>query len=47
MQIGKLDVFLESITIVSACNKFLRKSFLQPDTIGLIPTGGYRSKKLQ
>jgi len=26
--------------IASACNKFLRKRFLQYDTFGLIPTGG-------
>ena len=45
MQIGNLDVFLESITIASACNKVLRKRFLQPDTIGLIPTGGYTCNK--
>ena len=41
MQIGNLEVFLESIIIAFACNKFLHKRFLQPDTIGLIPTGGY------
>jgi len=41
MQIGNIDVFRESIKIASACNKVLRKRFLQPDTIGLIPTGGY------
>jgi len=40
-QIGNIEAFLESITIVSACNKLLRKRFLQPDTIGHIPTGGY------
>ena len=40
-QIGNIDVFQESITIASACNKVLRKRFLQPDTIGLIPKGGY------
>ena len=45
MQIGNLDVFLESITIASTCNKVLRKRFLQPDTIGLIPTGGYTFNK--
>jgi len=45
MQIGKLDVFLESINIASACNMVLRKRFLQPDTIGLIPTGGYTCNK--
>jgi len=41
IQIGKREVFLEAITIASACNKVLRKQFLKPDTIGLIPTGGY------
>jgi len=40
MEIGNIEVFIESITIASACNKVLRKRFLQPDTIGLIPTGG-------
>ena len=29
------------MTIASACNEVLRKLFLKPDTIGLIPTGGY------
>ena len=32
---------LESVTIASACNKVFRKRFLKPDTIFLIPTGGY------
>jgi len=41
MQTGHIDVFVESITIASAGNKLLRKRFLNPDTIGLIPTGGY------
>ena len=45
MQIGNLGVFLESITIASACNKVLRKRFMQPDTIGLIPTAVYTFKK--
>jgi hypothetical protein len=39
--IGNIKVFLEDITIASACNKVLRKRFLKPDTIGLIPMGGY------
>jgi len=30
MQLGKLDVFLESIIIASACNKVLRKLFCSP-----------------
>jgi len=41
LQIGNIEVFLESLTIASACNKVLRCMFLKPDTIGLIPTGGY------
>jgi len=41
IQIGNIEAFLEVITIPSACNKILRKQFLKPDTIGLIPTGGY------
>jgi hypothetical protein len=44
MQIGNIDVFVESITIASACNKMLRKSFLKPNTIGLIPARGYTCK---
>jgi len=42
MQIGHIDVLVESIMIAVACNKVLRKRFLQPDTIDLIPTGRYR-----
>jgi len=34
-------MFLASCTIASACNKVLRKRFLKPETIGLIPAGGY------
>jgi len=41
IQTGHIDVFVEPITIGSECNKVLRKRFLKPDTIGLIPTGGY------
>ena len=29
------------MTIAFACNKMLRRKFLKPETIGLIPTGGY------
>jgi len=28
MQIGNIEVFLEAITIASACNKVLRKGFM-------------------
>jgi len=41
MEIGNIEVFLESLTIALACNKVLRKIFLKPETIVLIPTGGY------
>jgi len=45
MQIRKLYVFLEAITIASPCNKVMRKRFLQPDTPDLIPTSGYTCNK--
>jgi hypothetical protein len=41
MKIGNLGVFLETVTIACACNKVLRKKFLKPETIELIPTGRY------
>jgi hypothetical protein len=41
LQIGNIEVFLESLTIASACNRMLQRKFLKPDTIGLIPTGVY------
>jgi G:T-mismatch repair DNA endonuclease (very short patch repair protein) len=41
LQIGNIEVFQESITIASACNNVLRKRFLKPYTIGIIPTCGY------
>jgi hypothetical protein len=39
--IGNIEVFIETITIASACNNVLRRRFLKPNTIGLIPAGGY------
>jgi len=41
IEIGKIEVFLESFTIASACNKILRKRFLKPNTIRFIPLSGY------
>ena len=41
LEVGNVDVFLESCTIASACNKVFRKRFLKPETICLIPSGGY------
>ena len=40
LQVGNIGVFQETVTIASVCNNVLRKRFLKPDTIGLIPTGG-------
>jgi len=40
MDVGNIDIFLESFTIASACNKVLRKRFLKSETVGLIITGG-------
>jgi hypothetical protein len=43
LAIGNIEVFLESITIASACNRVLRNRFLKTGTIGLIPTGGIQA----
>jgi G:T-mismatch repair DNA endonuclease (very short patch repair protein) len=47
LKIGNIDVFQESITIASVCNKVFRKNFLKPNSIGLIPKGGYRKADKQ
>jgi len=41
MHIGNIDIFVEAITITSACNKVLRELFPKPDRIGLFLTGRY------
>jgi len=41
IEVGNVDVFLESCTVASACNKVFRNRFLKPGTIGFIPGGGY------
>jgi len=41
IEIGNIEVFLDSFTTASACNKVLRKKFLTPYTIGLIHASGY------
>jgi len=40
LQIGNIELF-ESLTIAAVWNKVLGRKCLEPDTIGLIPTGGY------
>jgi hypothetical protein len=32
---------IEAVTVASACNKVLRKKFLNPETTGLLPAGCY------
>ncbi|XP_072380511.1 uncharacterized protein [Diabrotica undecimpunctata] len=39
--------FMEATTVASTCSKVFRRNFLQSDTIGLIPKGGYRFKDNQ
>ena len=41
LQIGNIEVILESIRIAYACNKLFGLTFFMPDTICLIHTGGY------
>jgi hypothetical protein len=41
LHIGNFEVFLQSLTIASACNKLLRLNFLKYDTIALIRMAGY------
>ena len=42
---GGIDPFHEACTIASACNKEFRTHHLKPNTIGLIPAGGYRRRE--
>jgi hypothetical protein len=37
IEMGNIEVFLEAMTIASACNKAFGKQFLKPKTIGIIP----------
>jgi hypothetical protein len=45
IEIGNIDVFLEAVAIASASNKVLRKKFLKPQTVGLIPPGCYSANQ--
>jgi hypothetical protein len=47
LQIGNAEVFLESMTIASACNKLFRKKLLKTNRIGLIPVGDYTDNSKQ
>ncbi|KAG8222623.1 hypothetical protein J437_LFUL002616 [Ladona fulva] len=37
-----VDPFREAVTIAGACMKVFRRNFLKPETITIIPSGGYR-----
>ena len=47
IQLGNIDVFLEFVIIASECTKVMRKRFLKPKTIGLIPSVWYKQRQLQ
>ncbi|XP_018570294.1 uncharacterized protein LOC108910225 [Anoplophora glabripennis] len=42
METGNVCPYTEACTITSACNKVYRRNLLKPNTIGIIPKGGYR-----
>jgi hypothetical protein len=42
-----IDPFAKAMTIASACNKVFRALYLKPNTIGLIPHGGYNRAEKQ
>jgi len=37
-----IDPFAKNCTIAGACNRVYRTHYLKPDTIGIVPHGGYR-----
>ena len=39
--------FTTSLTIASACNRVFRTHFLERNTIGIVPFGGYRRNEMQ
>ena len=45
IDITNIDPF-KSVTIASACNKYLRTYRLKENTIGIIPNGGYNNPRL-
>lgn len=47
LQEHDVDPFTSSITIASTCMHIFRKKFLKPDTIGIVPHGGYRANERQ
>ena len=42
IEYGGIYPFTDACTIASSCNKLFRKNYLKTNTIGIIPSGGYR-----
>ena len=42
-----VDPLVQATTIASACNLVYRRNFLPPETLALIPPGGYRRHERQ
>ena len=42
LSVGNTDPFLECMTIASTCMRVFRKNFLRKQTIGILPSRGYR-----
>jgi G:T-mismatch repair DNA endonuclease (very short patch repair protein) len=47
LKLVKIDPFRQAITISSICNKVFRTMFLKPDSVDIIPRGGYRMRDRQ
>ena len=39
-----VDPLKDPVTIAAACNKVLRRNFLEPNTIAVIPPTGYKTE---
>ena len=42
-----VDPFADAVTIASTCMHIFRKRFLKPETIAIVPHGGYRKNEMQ
>ena len=47
MELFDMDPFLSCCTIASVCMAIYRSRFLPEDTIGIVPSGGYRKADRQ
>ncbi|OXU16303.1 hypothetical protein TSAR_012709 [Trichomalopsis sarcophagae] len=47
IECGSTDPFLECVTIASSCMRVYRRQFLNKNTVGIIPSGGYRRANKQ